>query len=91
LGPLNAALYGEGSWQGDPRSRQASRAGRSGVDPLQRAWHNQLAPVRVSMRPTSLVQTSEHLLARGCRQCRRSPAVNETFLQEICRNLTNRT
>jgi|Tabmets5t2r1_1033131.scaffolds.fasta_scaffold06074_3 hypothetical protein len=43
------------------------------------------------MRPTSLVQTSKHLLATECRQCRRSPAVNETFLQEICRNLTNRT
>lgn len=73
--------------------KAAGVAGRSGVDSLQRAWHNHLAPVRVSMRPTStsLVQTSEHLLATECRQCRRSPAVNEAFLQEICRNLTNRT
>jgi hypothetical protein len=73
-------------------SRPAGIAGAlSGVDPLHRAWHNHLAPARVSMRPTSLVQTSEHLLATECRQCRRSPAVKEAFLQRFAETSQNRT
>jgi hypothetical protein len=100
LGPVKAAPFDragllagaeQGSWQGNPRRRKSSQAALSGVDPLQRAWHNHLAPARVSMRPTSLVQTSEHLLATGCRQCRRSPAVKEAFLQRFAETSQNRT
>lgn len=43
------------------------------------------------MRPTSPVQTSEHLLATECRQCRRSPAVKEAFLQRFAETSQNRT
>lgn len=77
--------------EGKPPGRPASRAGLFRVDPHQRAWHNHLAPVQSPCGRPLLVQTSNISRDASLEQCRRSPAVKEALLQEICRDFTNCT